>query len=69
MTLAGALKHLRILERAGIIESRKAGRTRFYRLRNLSMSEAIGWMERYQRFWENTLQNVQDYMGKRYGDE
>jgi DNA-binding transcriptional ArsR family regulator len=68
MTLAGAMKHLNILERAGIVESRKVGRARLYRLRSLSMNEAIDWMERYQCFWETTLQHVQDYVERRNGE-
>ena len=63
-TLAGALKHLRVLESAGLVQSRKEGRIRSYRLRELSMREAIHWMEHYQKMWTESLGSLNRYLNE-----
>jgi DNA-binding transcriptional ArsR family regulator len=64
LTLAGALKHLRLLEKAGLAVSRKVGRARHYRLREMSMSDAIAWMERGQRMWSESLGALRSHLEK-----
>src|SRR3977135_4001949 len=51
MSLPAILKHLRVLERAGLIESRKDGRVHRCTLRPGAMKGAAGWIDRYRRVW------------------
>jgi DNA-binding transcriptional ArsR family regulator len=52
MSLPAISKHLRVLERAGLLERRRQGRRRRCRLVARPMREAAAWINRYRRFWE-----------------
>ena len=45
-------KHLRVLERAGLIERRRSAQLRPSRLRAVALQDAAGWFESYRGFWE-----------------
>ena len=51
-------KHLRVLERARLIEKRKQASRRLCRLRTPSLKEASEWIEKYTLFWESTLDSL-----------
>ena len=51
ITLPGVMKHLDILEDAGLITRWKQGRTVTVRLRPDPMRSPLDWLRRYQRFW------------------
>jgi DNA-binding transcriptional ArsR family regulator len=53
MSLPAILKHLRVLERAGLIESRKDGRVHRSAIRPGALKEAASWISRHRAFWEN----------------
>jgi DNA-binding transcriptional ArsR family regulator len=55
MTLAGASKHLRALERARLVRREKRGRTHYCRLEAAPMAEADEWLGTYRRFWTERL--------------
>jgi DNA-binding transcriptional ArsR family regulator len=55
MSFAGAAKHVRALQRAGLIEQRKAGRTQLCRLRAQPLAEANAWLRQTERFWTERL--------------
>jgi DNA-binding transcriptional ArsR family regulator len=55
MSLAGASKHVRVLERAGLVRRRIAGRTHYCRLEARRLREADAWLRRYERFWTDRL--------------
>lgn len=55
MSFAGAAKHVGILERAGLIERRKAGRRQLCRLRAEPLREADAYLRRWERFWTERL--------------
>jgi len=55
MSLAGASKHVKMLERAQLIRRTVEGRTHVCRLNPESMTEAFEWMRFYQRFWTDRL--------------
>jgi DNA-binding transcriptional ArsR family regulator len=50
MSLAAVSKHLRMLERAGLVEKRKAGRERYIVLQPETMLQAIEYLRQYQVF-------------------
>ena len=52
MTFAGASKHVHALERAGLVERRKAGRTQLCRLKAEPLAEANAWLRQWEGFWE-----------------
>lgn len=55
MSFAGAAKHVGMLERAGLIERRKAGRQQLCRLRAAPLAEADAWLGQLARFWDTRL--------------
>lgn len=55
MSLAGAAKHVGVLERAGLIERRKVGRQHLCRLRPDRLKEASDWLGQWERFWNSRL--------------
>lgn len=55
MSLAGASKHVRVLERAGLVTRTIRGRTHLCRLQAQRLAEADAWLKRYQRFWSDRL--------------
>jgi DNA-binding transcriptional ArsR family regulator len=48
-------KHLRILSEAGLVQEKKAGREKRYRLRPEPLLELKEWLSYYERFWEDKL--------------
>jgi len=55
MSLPGFMKHLRILEEAGLIKREKAGRVVSCTLSAGPMKEASEWLTHYREFWEKRL--------------
>ena len=51
-------KHLRVLERAGLISRRRAAQRRPRRLEPRPLAEATAWLEHYRRFWEGNFQRL-----------
>src|SRR3984957_11747456 len=52
------LKHLHVLEHAGLVEQKKTGRVRMCRLTVTPMQQAADWLSLYRVFWENQLDNL-----------
>jgi DNA-binding transcriptional ArsR family regulator len=55
MTQPAISKHLRVLERAGLVERRKERQRRPCRLRAQPLAEATGWLIGYRQFWEQSF--------------
>lgn len=55
MSFAGASKHVRVLETAGLVRRRREGRTHYCRLEPRKLAEADEWLRRYARFWTDRL--------------
>jgi DNA-binding transcriptional ArsR family regulator len=62
MSLPAVMKHLDVLSDAGLITREKTGRTVACRLRAEPMREANEWLERYQRFWSESLDRLAAYL-------
>lgn len=56
--LPAVMKHLDVLQSAGLISRKKAGRTVTVRLRAQPMREAEAWLRRYERFWSGSLDRL-----------
>lgn len=53
-------KHIRVLEKAGLLSRRVSGRVHYFRLVMKPLKEATGWIARHQSFWENSLDGLDD---------
>jgi len=62
MSLPAVSKHLRVLERGGLIARSRAAQRRPCRLRARPLKEAADWLEGYRRFWEESLDRLGDYL-------
>jgi DNA-binding transcriptional ArsR family regulator len=62
MTLPGVSKHLKVLERAGLISRGRVAQSRPCRLDATPLREAADWVERYRRFWEGSFDRLDDYL-------
>ena len=65
MSLPAISKHLTVLERAGLVERIKEGRTRRCRLVDEPMREALEWIASYGRFWEEQLDSLERLLAER----
>jgi DNA-binding transcriptional ArsR family regulator len=61
ITLPGIMKHLDVLEDAGLITRSKEGRTVTVRLRPDPMKDALDWLRRHERFWSHRLDYLAAY--------
>ena len=59
--LPAVMKHLDVLNDAGLITRSKVGRTVTVRLRPQPMREAMDWLSRYERFWSKGLDRLVAY--------
>jgi DNA-binding transcriptional ArsR family regulator len=64
MTRPAISQHLRILRRAGLVDVRRAGRERHYRLRAARLREVYDWAAHYQRFWKEKLKSLGEYLDR-----
>ena len=55
ITLQAVSQHLRVLERAGLIERGRSAQLRPSRLRGAPLKEAAEWLDRYRGFWEQSF--------------
>ena len=69
ISLPGVLKHLRVLESAGLLESEKDGRVRRCRLSPAPLRTAAEWIDFYQRFWEEQFDALEEYLRDTSTDE
>jgi len=51
MTLTGMKKHVAVLERAGLVTTKKAGRVRTCKLGQRGLQEEAAWIESYREIW------------------
>lgn len=62
MSMPAVSKHLKVLERAGLISRGREAQWRPCRLDAGPLKEAAGWIEEYRRFWEQTLDRLDKYL-------
>jgi DNA-binding transcriptional ArsR family regulator len=68
MSLNGVSKHLKVLERAGIVERRIDGREHWLRVHWEALQAPYEWLHFYQHFWTGRLDALVDYVKKQKGD-
>ena len=62
MSLPAVSKHLRVLERAGLISRGREGQTRPCRLEGASLGLVTEWLERYRQFWDASFARLDDVL-------
>jgi DNA-binding transcriptional ArsR family regulator len=53
-------KHLKVLERAGLITRGRSAQLRPSRLQGAPLKEAVDWLEEYRRFWQGSLARLEE---------
>jgi DNA-binding transcriptional ArsR family regulator len=69
MSLPAISKHLKVLERAGLITRGREAQWRPCRLEARPLKGAVDWLEHYRIFWEQSLDRLEDYLKELQGKE
>ena len=64
MSLPAVSKHLRVLEKAGLLRRRRYGRVHQLNLEAEPLRKAAAWVEEYRKFWEGSLDRLAAYLEK-----
>jgi DNA-binding transcriptional ArsR family regulator len=62
MSLPAVSKHLKVLERAGLISRAREAQWRRCQLEVAPLKKAARWLERYRQFWEESFDRLDDYL-------
>lgn len=64
VSLPAISKHLRVLERAGLLVQKKEGRIRHCYLVVDPLAEATEWLEQYRQFWEGSFDALDEFLAE-----
>jgi DNA-binding transcriptional ArsR family regulator len=62
MTLQAVSKHLKVLERAGLIARGRAAQLRPSRIQGAALKDAADWLSDYRGFWEETFDRLEEHL-------
>jgi len=62
MSLPAISKHLKVLQRAGLIERGREAQWRPCKLSAGPLKDASDWLESYRRFWDESLDRLEEYL-------
>lgn len=62
ITLQAVSKHLKVLERAGLIARGRSAQLRPSRLQGEALEEAAAWLAGYRRFWEDSFDRLDEHL-------
>ena len=68
MTRPAISQHLKLLHDAGVVRERRDGRQRLYRLHAAGLREVAAWINRYEKFWNERLKRLGDYLNTEDSD-
>ncbi len=60
ISLQAVSKHLKVLERAGLITRGRSAQLRPSRLQGSPLKEAVDWLEQYRRFWQGSFDRLDE---------
>jgi len=75
MSLPAISKHLKVLEKSGLIVRRSQAQQRLCKLQTKPIKDAVDWLEHHRQLWEDRLDRLEDYLqeiqskGEKYGRE
>lgn len=64
MSLPAVMKHVRVLQNAGLVSQKKIGRTRFCQLAPAPLKQAEDWIAQYRRFWEGAFDSLERFLSQ-----
>jgi DNA-binding transcriptional ArsR family regulator len=67
MSLPAVSKHLKVLERAGLVSRGRERQWRPARLRAIPITEVAEWTDRYRRFWDERYDRLDEYLDELQG--
>ncbi len=62
MSLPAVTKHLKVLEKAGLVTKAKDAQWRPCKINGPAMKDAANWMEQYRQFWEASFDRLEEYL-------
>jgi len=62
MSLPAVSKHIRVLEKAGLLTRKKQGRVHYCRLNAKPLHDAAKWLVFYQQFWDAKLDSLTSFL-------
>ncbi|MBD0378839.1 ArsR/SmtB family transcription factor [Paenibacillus sedimenti] len=69
MSLPAVSKHLKVLEKAGLVSVRKEGRYRYYYLNPAAIDRASQWITNLQQFWTSQLFSLERFLDQNTNDD
>ena len=69
MSLPAVMKHLRVLEKAGLVSQKKTGRVRECTLSAKPLKGALDWVSQYKIFWEERFDALERYLAEEKSKE
>ena len=67
ITAPSMTKHLKVLERAGLISRSRDAQRRPCRLQSVPLREVAEWVEQYRCYWEQSMNRLDQYLGQLQG--
>jgi DNA-binding transcriptional ArsR family regulator len=64
MSLPAISKHLKVLERAGLVARSRSAQWRPCQLDAAPLREAAGWLDGYRRFWEQSFDRLEEHLAE-----
>jgi DNA-binding transcriptional ArsR family regulator len=62
MSLPAVTKHLKVLERAGLVTKARDAQWRPCKLNGAPLKDVANWMEQYRSYWEESLDRLEEYL-------
>jgi DNA-binding transcriptional ArsR family regulator len=62
MSLPAITKHLKVLEKAGLVTKTREAQWRPCKLNGAPIKDAVDWMQQYRIFWEESFDRLEDYL-------
>jgi DNA-binding transcriptional ArsR family regulator len=62
MSLPAVTKHLKVLEKAGLVTKTREAQWRPCKLNGRALKDAADWMEQYRQFWEESFDRLEAYL-------
>lgn len=69
MSRIGVMKHLDILEQAGLITTRKVGREKLHYLNPIPLQNVASWLDSYRRLWDERMDRLEDLINRTQSSE
>ena len=64
LSLPGVSKHLKVLQRAGLITQSRSAQWRPCRLEGARLQEASEWVGEFRRFWDESFERIDEYLAE-----